>query len=483
MKWLKHKVWILFALLSAMFFISLVFYLSGLHIKDISEKNSEIAKNNIESQKKKVTEYVSKVENHVEKQTVVQETEAENLFTGIGMTNLHQGIQVKIEGIEVDTKFFNYENHYNIEKKYSGLTSFQPNHVAFDPDYPNRGYPNLYITVLEPKPFSDKSFLERMTDGSFLYSGANFTGKQNSKIDAFYWKTDNHTLLIEEHALQFALDVYTHFDEKNYRKGYKKKYEKDVFGEDIKNNYEWDNIRYPHIKIALSFNPQSPELAAEKNVSSPKFAVAAVELIRSQDYAYDKKSKGEMGSAKHFTAGFTLPLYPEFELLPLSSNRDNLQEGSSKKDLRQDIKRLKGSSSDEVVNSKFFNKTQYSLINIANIGTLSKGNFFLGEKRTSEAYRFVFAIHLFAYGDWVTQYTPLASEWGGIEEKAQLKIKDSLIDRALSGLVDTFIPTFGIGSWGQYLFIGICVFLAIPFVPVLLQVVLSIASFFRLLFR
>ncbi|MFS1425888.1 hypothetical protein LMH73_001535 [Vibrio splendidus] len=483
MGWLKHKAWILLGLLSALVFLCLAFYFSNLHVNDIAEKNTEISKDNLERQQLKVDEYVSSVKKQTEEQAERQEVQAENLFTGIGMTSLHQGIQVKIEGIEIYGKFFDFNNHYDIEKKYSGLLSFQPNHVAFDPDYPNRGYPNLYVTVLEPKPFSDKSFLERMVKGSFLYNGANFTGKQNSKIDSFYWKTDSHTLLIEEHALQFALDVYTHFDEKNYQKGYKKKYKTDVFGQRIKSNYEWDSIRYPPIKIVLSFNPQSPELAVENNIASPKFAVAAVELVGNQKYFYDEDSQGEMGSDKHLTPGFTLPLYPELKMLPMTSNRESAQKSSSPKDLRQAISDLKGRSSDEVLNSNFFNKTQYSFINIANIGTVSKGNFIFGENRTSEAYRFVFALHLFAYGDWVTQFTPLASGWAGIEAKAQLEVKDSLIDRALSGLIDTFIPTFGVGAWGQYLFIGLCVFLAIPFVPVLLQIALSIAGLFKLLFR
>ena len=475
-KIIQHRAWIYLSLISVgvLLFSSNKFAL--LYEEKVRQENLRIERDNQQARLK----YAQRVE-EIER---LKEEELAKIENGFGQTNLNQGVQVKIEAVEILDKTISFSNDLGIPTDYKGMVEHDANRFSLDPDLPNKGLPNLHISVLEPKPFSHKSFIDRLLNGSFR--GATLWGNSETKVNSINWKTPTKTLLIEEHALQFALDVFTHFDDKNYLKDHGVKRKKNVFGWDLDKNNEWENRRYPPINIILSFTPQSPQLLKEPTVRSPAFAVSAVELIGNQAYRANKESMRSMGADKYLTIGATLPMYDRFESLPLEENkkkRSQVAYTKSAQESSQEILSLEGETTENVLNADYFGKKKYGVINISNIGTTSKGNIFIGREKASEAYRFIFALHLFVFGDWITPFRPLSEEWGALQQKKQVELTSSLFDRILSGLFDTFVPSLGLGEFGQGLIVLLLFLLLLPFIPALLQILQWIAGLISKIFR
>ncbi|TCS43346.1 hypothetical protein [Reinekea marinisedimentorum] len=472
---LLHKAWLAGSLCAALLLIFAIAYFDACYDSNLSAKNAEIAQAN-KNQLEKLKQAQQKFEQNKAAEEAVH-------ARGFGDANLFQGIQVQIEGLNILDKFFNLNSDYDIQSRYGGELFHDTDNFILDPDKPNRGYPNLRVQVLQPQPFSHRSFFERLFDSD--YSGPDFleqTLAKSSKVDSFYWNVNGDSILVEQHALQFAVDVNTQYNGKYDDAGLPVNEKTNVFGRKLDNDWEWQNKRYPPVNIALSFVPKSPAYVNGSNLNAPAFAVAAVELIGIKSYSAVKESEHSMGADSDLIVGKTLPLYSEFSQLPINyEQRDKALYQAQSHQLLDDYINLQGVEKTQILNNELFGKKKYSILRIANIGTVSEGNIFIGSQKASEAYRFIFALHMFVYGDWKTKYTPLASEWGAVEEKALYERNNSLIDRALSGLFDTFIPTLGLGNWGQMIVLAGLLFLLLPFVPALLQIVMLLASFVRLI--
>jgi len=470
-----HRAWLAVSLCAAAFFIYAMAYFDACYEKNLAAKNAEIVQSN-KAQLEKLKQAQQQFESHKAAEEAVY-------ARGFGDVNLFQGIQVQIEGINILNKFFSLNSDYDIQKIYGGELFHDTDNFIFDPDRPNRGYPNLRIQVLQPQPFSHRSFFERLFDSD--YSGPDFleqTLAKSSKVDSFYWTVNGDSILVEQHALQFAVDVNTQYNGKHDDPGLPVTVKTNVFGRKLDNDWEWENKRYPPVNIALSFVPKSPDYVADASIDSPAFAVAAVELIGIKSYSAVKESERSMGADSDLIVGKTLPLYSEFNLLPINyEERDKSLYYDQPVQLLDHYTSIQGADKQQILNNELFGKKKYSILRIANIGTVSEGNIFIGNKKASEAYRFIFALHMFVYGDWKTKYTPLADEWGAFEEKALFERKASLFDRALSGLFETFLPTLGLGNWGRGLIFAVIFCVLLPFVPALLQIVLMCVSLVKMI--
>jgi hypothetical protein len=437
---------------------------------DLNKKNEEIANFN--------SEQLEKIRKKQEEDDLNKSTENSIVARGFGDVNLFQGIQIHIEGVNIYDKFFTRNENYNVKKIYGGDVFFDTDNFVIDPDKPKKGYPNLRGQIYQAQPFTHRSFFKRLFESD--YSGPEFLEKilsKSSKVDSFYWTAGSNSILIEQHALQFAIDVNTQYNSKNDPDGPKVSTDKNVFGRPIDNGWEWDNKRYPPVHIVLSFKPSSPDYFTSLNINKPSFAVSAVELIGIKRYSSAQESEGDMGADSDLEIGKTLPLYSSLNDLPIDyDKREKKLYEVETKGLLSSYLSLKGADKNDILRSNLFGKEKYSVIRIANIGTKKEGNILVGSTKSSEAYRFIFALHMFVYGDWETKYTPVSKNWGDFQEKAQIKREDSLIDRSLSGLVDVFLPTLGLGGFGQFFVFIVLFLLLLPLFPALIQVITMIIS-------
>lgn len=406
--------------------------------------------------------------------------------------SLYEGVDIRIEGVQVDTVYFDKDNSNGIEN-YNGKWHWDHNRIRLDPDLPNRGLPDLLSFVSSPRPlFSSDGFFDKLFGDRYsLSKNLKEALSEFRVIDSFRWLNGDEYIEIQQHVLEFHVDVGTQYNTKNdFEYDLPNNIKIDVFGNDFDKDREWDKQRYPSTQVVLKFTPQIFELSANDNPRKANFAIAAVEIIGIENPKLDNKknfkasirSDGGFGADVDMPKGRLLPLFNKLEDIPLIKSKYD-QGSASPPNEPQNISRailpfksLEGMSSDEIINKNIFNKEQYSVISIANIGTWKEGNAFIGRDLYAEAVRYKFALHLFVYGDWVAKFEPVTT-WDAIT--TQSHSGKSFIDRALSGLWSGFIPGFNLGGYGQVIFIIFMVIVLSPFIPVLAQLVQFLVFIFN----
>ena len=410
---------------------------------------------------------------------------------GVGSANedlsklsLFQGVDVSIEGVQVDQIYFDKDDSNGIQK-YNGKWEWEVNRIRLDPDLPNHGLPDFISHVSPVSPmFGEKGFFDQLFGDRYsLPESLKSSLRKFRVVDSFKWLNGDNYIEIQHHIMQFYIDVGTQYNTKNdFSYDLPSDVKMDVLGNKFNKKREWDRQRYPNIQVLIKFNPQSPEYGSINNPDKPKFAVAAVEVIglnypkldNEDDFYASRRSDGGYGADEDIKIGRLIPLFDKVEDIPSITSKYDSSSGSSNNSHMElsealfPFQELKGKSKDEIVNRKIFGNEKYSVISIANIGTWREGNAFLGKDVYAEAVRFKFALHLFVYGNWNAKFEPV-STWEAV--KAQSHSQKSFVDRALSGIWNGLIPSLNLGDFGRVLFIVILIIILSPFIPAVMQII------------
>ena len=72
-----------------------------------------------------------------------------NSYTDLSKVSLFEGVDIRIEGVQVGKIYFDKDNTNGIEA-YNGKWEWDHNRIRLDPDLPNRGLPDFIMEAAGP---------------------------------------------------------------------------------------------------------------------------------------------------------------------------------------------------------------------------------------------------------------------------------------------------------------------------------------------
>jgi hypothetical protein len=367
----------------------------------------------------------------------------------------YQGVEVHTEALRWQNRWFRKNENHGIDRV-GGVNYFDVNKIIFDPDLPERGKPDLLVTVGNVKVFRLDDFLK---DIKLNYKLSKFLSNKLSAekpYDTFTWdiRDKNNRIAkkvkMELWLLEFPVVIRVQPAADKKRTDHVPDGTRHpVTGAKLDKGAEYGKERYGNTTILLKFVPRTSDwYIAGKDKdglldpnSKLHIGVAAVECIY-RDFEGDPKKAKEKRIGAYIYKGESLALHSSLEDFGITDDTK-----INKEDTRSNVQQLSDSfrglaqkKEDIFVNPQLFNNPKYSIIHIVNIGSWNRGDFLKGKRKWADQITVRFVIHAFVVGEWKVKRPHLID----LVPPDQFKIETpSLLSRLL--------PSFGLGKIGKFL--------------------------------
>lgn len=400
----------------------------------------------------------------------------------------YQGVEVHAEALRWQNRWFRENEDHGINRV-GGVNYFDVNKIIFDPDLPERGKPDLLVTVGNVKVFRLDDFLK---DIKLNYKLSKFLGNKLSvekPYDTFTWDIRDKNNRIEKKVrmelwlLEFpvVIRIQPAADKKrtdHVADGTRHP----VTGAKLDKGAEYGKKRYGNTTILLRFEPRTSDwyiAGKDKDgMLEPNnklhIGIAAVECIYC-NFEGDPEKEKERRIGAYIYKGESLALHSSLEDFGITDDTE-----IKKNDARSNVLRLSDSfrelvqkKEDISVNPQLFDRPKYSIIHIVNIGSWNRGNFIKGKRVWTDQITVRFVIHAFVVGEWKVKRPTLVD----LDPPDRFMIETP-------GLLSRLLPSFGLDKIGKFLsaagliLLGLFI-LAFIFPPVML----ILNKLFKVIFR
>lgn len=377
--------------------------------------------------------------------------------------NASQGVEVHLEGIRWENKWFKKNQTHKIEQL-GGLSEVQINQIVFDPDFAKAGMPDLNVEVTAPRFFEMKTFLNDWLEGFDLsgFMGKSFGDKKPIKtfdLTTTPGKRHKMSLWLMEFDAFLRIEPSPDHDNSNVG-GLEKHPVSGVQTRKIRGDVEAKNQRYGNVSIMLKFKPKAGTwyIAARDQTGmltpngEPKIGIGAVECIGIKPIS---QSKDLNNIGVYIRKGSSLALYSS----PEEIDSKFTETGVNQVDI---IKPVESKQYDEqaVANPSLFGSEKFAIIHLANLGSWQEGSWLSTKTRYADQFHTRFVIHTYVLGEWDVQPINIVKP----EPRPPFMQKKP-------GLTDFLLPDFNLGwfgkilSGGGWIVVGIII-LSIFFPPV-----------------
>lgn len=398
----------------------------------------------------------------------------------------YQGVEVHFDSLVWNNLLFSKDNGAELLTPLNGTSSFFCNKMVFDPDLPDRGYPDIVGTLAEPTVFDLNKFLKKPLKSYQISKPLNFSLSSSKPVDTQTWKTKVDgiptKIRMETWLLEFDMVISVKpASRKNNDLNVDKNLRSRVTGQKVKHmRDERDNYEYGALDIFLKFLPKTQNWYIENdaqanslyNKGDLNIGIAAVEVIYLNP-SKNKLNKNQGEASVYLEKGGSLALTTDINDFPKRGNKGLRQKDaviSTPQDLKTDIKGL--ITDNGMLDPNLFNQPKYAVVTFPNIGTWhKKGGWFTKEQLFSDQIEAKLLIHTFVVGQWQLK----REKYVDFEAPAPISyVKASTFERALDSAGSFFknlIPDLGLD------------FLSYTFWPViiLILILLVFPQFFGLL--
>lgn len=390
----------------------------------------------------------------------------------------YQGVEVHIEALRWANKWFSAVEDHGI-KEVEGRNDFELSSVIFDPDLPDRGYPDLFITVGPVKDFVMNNFVKDVLNYTLPQNLAHQFSRSRP-FESYYWDVShNESGLIDKKVrmdlrlLEFPLTIrVTPAPDANRTDHIENGTRHPITGENLDRlDAEYINQRYGNISLLLKITPKQENwyLASENDQGllepneAPYIGIAALENTFI-NFEGDPKEENEQRIGALIFKGQSLALANSPSSFGITEKKSiNTQTVvSTVSEDRRVYDEVIQSKGDTYLNPKLFGQEKYALVHVQNIGTWRKGRGIFSDKREwADQIQLRFAIHTFVVGEWKVR-RPDIVDYEVLKQQAN--VTPSIINRLL--------PDFGLNIFGKALsgggiFLFLILISSIFFPPVL----------------
>lgn len=397
--------------------------------------------------------------------------EAANLpSSDFSKTNLNaaQGVEVALKGIEWSGTMMESVQG-QLKRNFGARYVNNYNEIIMDPDFPNCGYPDLWVTVPEVPTLTID---DRKSVSRFLRKKIN----KEKPIESYHLQVGNNKKVrMDLWLANFEVIFRIVPDDKHNRNEefpYTGKHPiTKIDADDIRRKRERNKQRYGYLTVFLEFRPkdtwfigQPMESGVFKADRQPEIGIAAVECAKV--FRIDEKGANKEDTDIYLTIepGQSIPLYNSLEEV-IGQFTDQYHKDAELKPavetVSADYYKMAQDSTGTFYNPDLFGKTKYSAIQIKNLGSWKsqQGFLFGNTKYEGDLFKAEFLIHLFVIGEWTVK--PNSFVETDIRPPKVITKK---------GLIDFLLPDFKLGFFGK-IFSGtvgiliLIVFLSVFFPP------------------
>lgn len=353
------------------------------------------------------------------KQIAIRETMLQNLGTKQGLIKpretgppnslgdpyltASQGVEVHLEGIRWQGKWFNARCKHGIEKL-GGIAEVQINQAVFDPDFKKAGMPDLNIELTPPRFFKMQNFFNDWLKG-YRLGGImeNVLGEikpvKTYELETLPGKYQKMDLWLMEFDAFLRVEPSPVHD--NTNTGDLNNHPvTGISTWKIRHDRESKNQRYGFVSIMLKFKPKNGTwyIANNDNTgmlrpnSEPRIGIGAVECIGIKKVS-ENENMDNIGV--YLRRGSGLALYDTPGEIDNKFNQNRVKLTDVQKPVESNVIK-KGT----IANPHLFGKEKYAIIHLANMGSWQEGTWLSGINRYADQYHARFVIHTYVLGEW-----------------------------------------------------------------------------------
>lgn len=394
-----------------------------LNLENKVEQNNVYLKENLSIKKQIIKDRDQIVYDNTENKARFKITSSSQLGASFNQLSSESGCQVSAyQGVEVHfdsliwrNKTFSSTKNRAVLKPFYGRSHFNCNRLDFDPDLPDRGFPNIVGSLTEPTAFNLNEFLKTPLNSYQISKPLNLALSSAKPIDTQTWTTKVSggptKIRMETWLLEFDLSISTRpADMKNQDISIDENLHNPITGQKVKDmRDERDNYRYGALDIALKFIPKTSSWYIENDAQNDSgfnkgklhLGIAAVEVI----YLNKSKNllrKGTGEADVYLEKGGALALSNTLEGLPERGNkglRDKDSILTKPQSLERNIEELTTDTGS--LNPNLFDIPKFAVITFPNFGTWhEEGGLFSKKQVFADQIDAKLLIHVFVVGEW-----------------------------------------------------------------------------------
>jgi len=352
-----------------------------------------------------------------------------------------QGVEVHMEGIRWQGKWFNAMHKHGIDQM-GGIAEIQINQAVFDPDYEQAGKPDLNIEVTPPRFFKMKNFLNDWLSGYQLGGFLEKSFGEKKPVETYDLETLPGKRQKMSHWLM-EFDVFFRIEpspvHNNNNIGNLDRHPvTGILTRRIRRNRESKNQRFGFVSVMLKFKPKNGTwyIADEDHTGmlipngEPKIGIGAVECIGIKQVSESEKIQN---IGVYLRRGSGLALYNTPEEIDNKFKHGKININDVQRPVENNI-----FSKGAIANPNLFGKEKYAIIHLTNMGSWQEGSWLSGIDRYADQYHARFVIHTYVLGEWDIKPLNIAEP----APRPPFSIKKA-------GILDFLLPDLNLGWLGK----------------------------------